>query len=299
MFSRRHPFLFFILALSSLGVIAFTCLALLVAGTGRFVASSLPGELLPQGNIGIVEVTGVITSSREILETLADFDADDDIKAIVLRVDSPGGGVAPSQEIYREIQKVKERKKVVASLGSVAASGGYYAASAADGIMASPGTLTGSIGVILEYANIREILDKIGLSPVVIKSGEYKDMGSPVRDLTDRERLLLQEIADEIHGQFVTDVARGRGLDQEAVASLADGRVYTGKKAMELSLVDRMGNLEDAVAWAGELAGIDEEARPVYPAGDRITLLKKMVESVFKEAYISGTLPDYLRLIVN
>jgi protease-4 len=217
----------------------------------------------------------------------------------VLRIDSPGGGVGPSQEIYREVMKTRLIKKVVASLGSVAASGGYYSASACDGIMANPGTITGSIGVIMEYANFKDIIKKIGLTPVVIKSGEYKDMGSPLRDLEDSEKKLLQGVVDEIHSQFVKDVATGRNLDEEKMATLADGRIFTGARALDLQLVDRLGNFGDAVEWAGTLAGITGEVTPVYPSEDGMTVIKKVISSLFKGADITGAITDNFGFIVN
>jgi len=251
------------------------------------------------GNIGIVEINGMILSSKEIIKDIKTFREDAAIKAIILRIDSPGGGIGPSQEIFREIMKIKTDKKIIASMGSVAASGGYYIASATDGIMANSGTITGSIGVIMEYANIMEIAKKIGISPVVIKSGEYKDMGSPLRDLGESEKKLFQELVDDLHLQFVTDVANSRKMDIQTIASLADGRVYTGRKAVTLKLIDRIGNLDDAVQWAGELSGIDGEAKPVYPREDKITFFKKLADALFKDINISGTVTDNLRYIIN
>ena len=180
MFARRHPFLFFlcvICACFTFGLVAVSGIAVL----GAFaVNTKISGAIAaPRGNIGVVEVTGPILSSKKIIKDLKEFMDDDAIKAIIVRVDSPGGGIGPSQEIFRGINKAKKVKKVVTSMGALAASGGYYAAAGADKIMANPGTLTGSIGVILSYTNYQEVLNKIGLSPVVVKSGEFKDMGSP------------------------------------------------------------------------------------------------------------------------
>ena len=197
------------------------------------------------------------------------------------------------------MMKTRLIKKVVASLGSVAASGGYYSASACDGIMANPGTITGSIGVIMEYASFKDIIKKIGLTPVVIKSGEYKDMGSPLRDLEDSEKKLLQGVGEEIHYQFVKDVATGRNLDEEKMATLADGRIFTGARALDLQLVDRLGNLGDAVEWAGTLAGITGEVTPVYPSEDGMTVIKKVISSLFKGADITGAITDNFGFIVN
>ena len=301
MFSRRHPFLFFSLVLSAIGAAVILGSTLIMMAGGAWFYNRL--DILqssPRGNVGIIELTGIITSSKKTIEQIKKFREDDRIKAIVLRIDSPGGGVGPSQEIYREIVKTKKAKKMVASLGAVAASGGYYAASAADGIMANPGTLTGSIGVIMEYANIQDLMKKIGLTPVVIKSGEFKDMGSPVRQLKEKERAILQELADEIHGQFVRDVAKGRNLAEEEVIGMADGRVFTGEKGVELKLVDRLGNLDDAVSWAGKMAGLaGDKIVPVYPPEDRVDFFREMFQSLFENIHIAGPVSDYFRYVVN
>jgi len=251
------------------------------------------------GNIGIVEINGMILSSKKIIQDIKIFRDDDEIKAIILRIDSPGGGIGPSQEIYREIMKTKMDKKIITSMGSVAASGGYYIASATDKIVANPGTLTGSIGVIMEYANLMEIAKKIGISPVVIKSGEFKDMGSPLRDLKDSEKKIFQALVDELHLQFVNDAATARGIDVQTMATLADGRVYTGQKALKLKLIDRLGNLDDAVRWAGEMANIKGELKPVYPKEDNITFIRKLADTLLKDINISGTVTDNLRYIIN
>jgi protease-4 len=184
-------------------------------------------------------------------------------------------------------------------MGSVAASGGYYIASACEKIVANPGTITGSIGVIMEYANLMEIAKKIGISPVVIKSGQFKDIGSPLRELKDSEKKLLQALVDELHLQFVTDAATARGMDVEAMAALADGRVYTGQNALTLKLIDRLGNLDDAVQLAGEMANIQGKLIPVYPKEDKITFIKKLADTLFKDINITGTVTDNLRYIIN
>ncbi len=299
MFSRRHPFLFFCLVALTVASAALVLTTGLLVGGGVVLQSSLGAGQGGAGNVGVVEISGMIASSKEIINDLKTFREDSNIKAIVLRIDSPGGGVGPSQEIYREVMKTRLIKKVVASLGSVAASGGYYSASACDGIMANPGTITGSIGVIMEYASFKDIIKKIGLTPVVIKSGEYKDMGSPLRDLEDSEKKLLQGVVDEIHYQFVKDVATGRNLDEEKMATLADGRIFTGARALDLQLVDRLGNLGDAVEWAGTLAGITGEVTPVYPSEDGMTVIKKVISSLFKGADITGAITDNFGFIVN
>ena len=181
--------------------------------------------------VAVIEVTGVITDAKETLAALKRFREDKSIKAIVVRIESPGGGVGPSQEIYREIRKTIKQKKVIASLGAVAASGGYYIAAGTEGIVANPGTITGSIGVIMGYTNFQQIFQKIGLVPVVFKSGQFKDMGSPVREMSEQEKKILQGFVDKIHHQFVKDVAEGRKMAVPKVGALADGRIFTGEEA--------------------------------------------------------------------
>jgi protease-4 len=277
MFSRRHPFLFFVLVLAGLGAFTVTLVSAMVAVTvrhGRLGDGASDAPL-----VGIVEVSGMITDAKNALEDLKKMREDDSIQAIVLRIDSPGGAVAPSQEIFRAVRRTAESKKIVASMGAVAASGGYYAAAATSGIVASPGTITGSIGVIMGFTNFRDLLDRIGLTPVVIKSGELKDLGSPVREMSAAERDVLQRLSDRIHRQFIRDVALGRGMDEDRVAALADGRIYTGEEARDLGLIDRLGNLEDAVAWAGELAGIQGPVETVYAREKPFSFLDALIES--------------------
>ena len=298
MFSRRHPFLFFFMFMVACG----TCLILGLGGlimlSSRMAdkASFYPSK---QGNVGIVEVSGPILSSRKIIENLTAFQENKDIKAIILRIESPGGGIGPSQEIYREVIKIKKTKKVIASMGSVAASGGYYIAAACDKIIANPGTITGSIGVIMEYANLKEIAEKIGISPVVIKSGEFKDMGSPLRQLKDKEKKIFQSLVNELHGQFVKDAALARDMEVKAMAKLADGRVYTGQSALKLKLVDRLGNLGDAVQWAGSLARIKGKPVPVYPREDKITFIRKLTQTLLKDLNVTGSITDNFRFVIN
>ena len=207
--------------------------------------------------IGIVEVTGVITSSRDIVRQLREFGEDESIRGIILRIDSPGGSVAPSQEIYDAVLKIrKSGKKIYASMGNLGASGGYYIAAAADRIFANPGTLTGSIGVIMAFSNFEELLRKIGLRPEVIKAGKFKDAGSPTRAMTKEERKYLQAVVDDVHNQFVEAITIGRGIDIEEARKLASGQIFTGRQAKELNLIDNLGGLEDAIASLAEAVGI-------------------------------------------
>lgn len=231
----------------------------------------------------IVKIEGVITDSGPVIEKLNKLKDDADVKAIVLRIDSPGGSVAPSQEIYEELIKLREKKTVVASFGSVAASGGYYIASAAHEIFANPGSITGSIGVIIEFANIEDLIGKIGLKSVVIKSGKYKDILSPTRELESAERGLIQGVIDSIHSQFIDAVALGRGIDREKIAAIADGRIFSGEQAKEQGLVDELGNLQDAIKRASESAGIVGEPKVVYPAKEKPSILEFLLEGTLKE----------------
>jgi protease-4 len=250
--AARHPIARGIAVLCTVVVLVFLAAFALTYGTeGR-----LSSALAIGGRVGVVEVTGVITASDDVVEALRGFEHAPSVKAVVVRVDSPGGGVAASQEIYHAILELRAKKPVVASLGGVAASGGYYVASACDAIVANPGSLTGSIGVIMEMGNVQELLQKIGVQAEVLKAGPYKDMGSPVRPLTDDERAIFQRMIDSVHTQFITAVAGGRKMDEAKVRALADGRIYSGEQAHELGLVDSLGGFQDAIAMAAERGGI-------------------------------------------
>ncbi|MEW6271228.1 MAG: signal peptide peptidase SppA [Thermodesulfobacteriota bacterium] len=215
------------------------------------------GTLLPGNEIvAIVPLEGEIQRSDDFVETLDAIADNARVGAVVVRINSPGGAVAPSQEMYDAVRRLVETKPVVASLGAVAASGGYYVASAADVVVASPGTMTGSIGVIMQIANVRGLLDKLGVETTTVTAGKWKDMGSPFRTLTSEERTMLQQMADQVHTQFIDAVAAGRKLDPERAREIADGRIYTGEEAQQVGLVDELGGLEDAVRIAGARAGI-------------------------------------------
>jgi protease-4 len=215
------------------------------------------------------------------VEEIRQFAKDGGIRAIVLRIESPGGVVAAAQEIYDELGKARRRgKPIVASMGGIAASGGYYVACGADSIVANPGTLTGSIGVIMRLPNAEELLKKIGLQYEVIKTGKYKDAGSISRPMTQEERDLLQEMLDDVHDQFVTVVSTERNIDKDAVLEFADGRVMSGRQALEMGLVDRLGGYRDAVLLAAELAGIEGEPVVVKPRRKAISLWD-LLEDVF------------------
>jgi len=215
------------------------------------------------GNVAIIDIKGPIYTSKEIIEKIHKYKKNRMVKALVIRLETPGGGVAACQEIYEELNKVKEKKKVVASMGGMTASGGYYIACAADKIIANPGTVTGSIGVVMHISNLEELFKKVGLKFEVIKSGAHKDIGSPSRTMTPAERTLLQKVINDVHDQFIGVIVKERGLDKRKVRSLADGRIFTGKQAKKLGLVDELGNLDDAIKLAGELAKIKGEPKVI------------------------------------
>lgn len=216
------------------------------------------------GNIGVIEIENVITSSKHLVKDLKKFGEDPSIKAVLIRVDSPGGGVAASQEIYEQVRKVKAKKKVVVSMGAVAASGGYYVSLPADIIVANPGTITGSIGVIMEFPVFKDLLDKIGIEFEVIKSREHKDIGSPFRKMSKKEKGLLRDVVMDVYEQFVEATAQARDLSEDSVLKFADGRILTGRQAKEAGLVDTLGSFDDAVEIAGDLVGI-EKPLLIYP----------------------------------
>ncbi len=227
--------------------------------------------------IAIVEIKGIITQSSGIIEEIHQHQEDEGVKAIILRIDSPGGGVAPSQEIHREVLKAKSKKKVVTSMGSVAASGGYYIACASDLIVANPGTITGSIGVLMEFTNIEELFKKIGVKGVVLKSGEHKDIGSPFREMTSEEKKIIQEVIDNVHQQFIKAVAEGRKMDHSKVSQIADGRILTGAQAKQIGLVDQIGNLQDAIDVVAKMLKIEGKPNILYPK-KRLSLWELLVK---------------------
>lgn len=238
-----------------------------------------PGFFATLGDkVAVLEISGPIINSQRPVELLENYRKDNSVKAIVVRVDSPGGGVGASQEIYEEIRKTAEIKPLVISMGGVAASGGYYLAAPATRIVANPGTITGSIGVIMGVTNIQELLGKIGLRSEIVKSGEFKDIGSPLRPWTEPERSLLQGVIKDVHQQFIAAVATGRGMTEEEVALLADGRIFTGRQALAAGLVDELGNLPDAIRVAATLAGIDGEPKLVHPPNERSGVLDYLLE---------------------
>ena len=249
----------------------------------------------PSGEIALVRIQGMLMDSQNIVRQLSDYRHNPGVRGILLRIDSPGGAVAPAQEIYSEIMKLRaDHKTVYASMGTVAASGGYYIACAADYVLANPGTLTGSIAAVMVFSNIEELTNKIGVKPVIIKSGKYKDVGSPLRAMNPEERKLLQNVVDDVHQQFVQAVAKGRGLSVSEVKEIADGRIMTGQQALKLKLIDEIGGLEKTLELLAKKIGV--EGRPKVIEEKEKTpffdwLLQSSLSSRLVETLIPASLP--------
>jgi protease-4 len=233
--------------------------------------------------IGIIEVRGGIgmgdggAEAEEVLKQIRKFGQDEGMKAVVVRIESPGGSVGPSQEIHGEVAKLAAKKTVVCSLGNIAASGGYYVAVACPKIVAAPGTLTGSIGVVSQFPNVKGLVERFHVKMETLKSGRLKDAGNPFRDMTPEDREYWQALIDRVHRQFMAAVAQGRRLEPAEVRRIADGRVLTGEDAKELGLVDALGNFYDAVELAKTEAKLSGEPHLVYPPHDRARLLERLL----------------------
>src|SRR3970282_2139588 len=279
---KEHPILFIFLSLSAITLFIFIASYVVSVGLGNFPLSV--GE-----KIAVVKIEGVILDSKDIIEELREHRENKSVKAIMLRIDSPGGAVAPSQEIYTEVLNIRDegKKKIVTSMGSVAAFGGYYIVSSSDRIVANPGSVTGSIGVILELANVSGLMKKVGVESVVIKRGKFKDVGSLFRTMTPEERELLQRIIDDTYDQCVDAVAAGRGINKEDLLPIADGRVFTGRHAKKLGLVDDLGSMQDAIKITADIAGIKGEP-------DIIQKKKKfsILERLLKNSSLAGLIDN-------
>ena len=272
---KKRPLLMASLTIGAMFL--FFLLVILVSGSWRGHS-----DLVAVGEkIGIIEVVGPIDSSKLLIEQIHDFRDSRSVKAVVLRIDSPGGGVGPSQEIYSEVRKLAEVKPLIVSMGSVAASGGYYIAAPASRLFANPGTITGSIGVIMSFANYQELLEKVGVKNQVVKSGKFKDIGSGSRSFTAAEEKLVQSLIDDVHAQFVEAISLGRKMSTGQVARLADGRIFSGRQALDVGLVDELGNLQDAIAYAAELAGLGTDPTLVYPRPEDKEFLERLLENSF------------------
>jgi protease IV len=273
---RKHPVLLGLVLLIVLAAVLYFSFYRVGARSGSVGTQSFSLN----DKIGVVPVEGVISDSLEITQVIDEFAKDSSIVAVVLRIDSPGGGVAASQEIYDAVVELKKKKKVVVSMGSVAASGGLLIACAGDKIVANPGTITGSISAIMQFANVEELLKKVGVKSSVVKSGQYKDIGSPMREMTPEEKIIIQELIDDIYNQFIDVIVRDRKLTREKVVAIGDGRVFSGRKAKEYGLVDQLGDMASAAKLASVLAGKNGKYDLVYP--------KKQHPSVFDFVFESA-----------
>lgn len=250
------------------------------------VKTSSEGGLDASGGdkVGVIELKGAISDSKKPLKDLKAFAEAEHIKAIVIRIDTPGGAVGPSQEIYDAIKKVRAKKKVVASMGSLAASGGFYIACAADKVYANAGTLTGSIGVIMQSPDVTGVMKWAGIQVNTLTAGKMKDSGSPFRPMSDEERAYFESVLADVHAQFIEAVAEGRKLSLEQVKPWADGRIFSGRQAKEAKLVDELGGLEAAVADAAKMAGMSGEPKTEYPTQD-----KKFLRELFGEEDLASS----------
>ena len=293
--SRAGMFFFGALSGCLIVVVGFVVLAMIAMTGDDSTEFTFAAE-----KVAIVPIEGEIIDARDTLELLHRYARNDTIKAVVVRINSPGGAIAPSQEIYSAIRRIREDgKPVIASLDSVAASGGYYIASACDPIVANSGTITGSIGVILQWFDMKELVSWAKLKPNTITSGALKDAGSPYRELSEAERQYFQSIVTQLHTQFVRDVAQGRGkkIASDQLARIADGRIFTGEQALALQLVDRIGTIDDAVRAAGEAGGIKGEPARVWPRRREANLIDLLTEdgaSALVEKVMNRRIPQFL-----
>jgi len=269
---KKRPFL---LASLTIGAI-FLFFLLVIFTAGLLKGSSI---VVPVGNtLGILEVRGMIGDSEHLIEQIEDFRDSRSVKAVVLRIDSPGGGVGPSQEIHAELLRLAEQKPLIVSMGSVAASGGYYLAVAGERIFANPGTITGSIGVIMSFPDYQELMGKVGIKTEVVKSGRFKDIGSSTRPFTDSDRELLQKMIDDVQAQFVEAVSEGRKIPLERLQPYVDGRIFTGRQALAIGLIDELGTMQDAIRYAAKVAGLGDEPTLVYPKPEKKDFLERLIQ---------------------
>jgi len=270
---KKRPILLATLTITGIFLV-FWLFALFLGKSG-----SSPDLVSIGDKIGVIEVLGPIMSSDDLVNDIIEFRDNKSIKAVILRIDSPGGAVGPSQEIYSEIIKLQKKKSVIVSMGSVAASGGYYIAAPANRLFANPGTITGSIGVIMSFPNYEGLMEKVGVSSVVIKSGKFKDIGSATRPFDDAERILMQSLIDDVHSQFVEAVSLGRELPADVVRGFSDGRIFSGRQALELGLIDELGGFQDALAYTAKLTGMDEDPKLIYPEVEQPGLIERILNS--------------------
>jgi protease-4 len=290
-FRQKHPIL--------LGIFILTGIFFLFLGGVSLLISSLISHgpqtdiFSKKEGVGIVELKGLIVSSEQTLKHLTEFRNNSNVKSIVLRIESPGGAVGAAQEIYQEVMRTNNVKPIVASMGSMGASGGYYAALGAERIIANPGTMTGSIGVIVKFPNLEGLFEKIGYKSEVIKSGPLKDVGAGDRPLSKEERKLMQDLIDNVYDQFVRHIAAAREMEEDTVRGLADGRIYTGEQALEVGLIDTLGNFTDAITIAADMGGLDAEPpQLIYPKVDRKFSMLSLLTSA-EQSLVDNFVPLY------
>ena len=269
-FSAEHPLLFGI-------VLIIVAVALFTGAMAFFRGLGAKSRPLAGDKIGLCKIEGMITDSREVVDFLRDLRRDDTVKGVLLRIDSPGGAVAPSQELYQAVRALAKVKPVVVSMGTAAASGGYYAAAPATLIVANSGTITGSIGVRAQYVNLQGLLEKLGLKSDILASGKMKAAGDPTQPLTPEQRAYIQALIMDLHQQFVSDVAAARGLPEDEVAKLADGRAYTGRQALKLKLVDKLGGQELAMDTLRDMVKVGKDAPVVEGPEKKLPLLPRLL----------------------
>ena len=281
-FSQKHPVIFgFMLIFSAVVIFMLT-----MAVFNFFLSDKFRHRTMD--TVGVVNVRGLISDSREVVDWINELEKKESVRAVIIRINSPGGVVGPSQEIYSALKRLGETKTLIASMGAMATSGGYYVASPAHKIVSNPGTLTANIGVKANLTNMQELLQKIGIEDQALYTGKYKDAGTVTRAMTDYEREYLQELIDDMHDQFVQDVARGRNMDPEAVSVLADGRAMTGRQALNVGLVDLLGGMNEAVELARELAGLEREVVLLEGPAEKISLLRRIVGEFSLARELSG-----------
>jgi protease-4 len=284
-FSQRHPLLF--------GVMMIILAMALITGVMAFFRSMgwTPGSFALSGDkIGVVHVDGMIVDASKVVSFIRTLEDDDAVKGVLLRVNSPGGAIAPSQEIYAAVKKLNQVKPVIASYGTVAASGGYYSSCPARLIFANPGSITASIGVMAEFVTVADAMEKFGIRPEVLTTGKYKAAGTPLRNLTDAQREQLLDLMHDLHDQFVDHVAEARGMDRARVAAIADGRAVTGRQAVSLGLVDRIGTWSDAIAELKAESGITGKARLIEGPVEERSFVQELMGSL--KIDLSSSLPQ-------
>ena len=290
-FRQKHPILLGLFILTGIFFLFLAGISLLLSS---FLSYSPQTDIFAKKDgVGIVELKGLIISSEQVLKHLSELRNNPNVKSVVLRIESPGGAVGASQEIYEEVKRTNEVKPVVASMGSMGASGGYYAALGARNIIANPGTMTGSIGVIVKFPNLEGLYEKIGYKSEVIKSGPLKGIGASNRALSEEERTLMQDLIKNVYNQFVRDVAAARSMPEETVAGLADGRIYSGEQALEAGLIDTLGNFTDAIALAADLGGLDtKDPQLIYPKVENKFSLLSLLTSA-ERSLVDNFVPLY------